>query len=139
MMPKNSTRLDEMREQVNRFHEEHPDVWDLFVRFTLDRINRGFGNYSSKAIFERIRWETDSVGTNGISSWKLNNNYPAFYARRFAKMFPEHAEFFRTRKQTSIYDDPTSRPELAPIDYDSKVFTWHPRYTGKARLKNKNL
>lgn len=123
MMPKNITRLDEMREQVNRFHKDHPEVWDLFVRFTLDRIKRGFRNYSSKAIFERIRWETDSAGGDGVSSWKLNNNYPAFYARRFAKIFPEHAEFFRTRKQTSIYDDPTTLPELSPVNYNGIKFS----------------
>ena len=30
----NNTRHDEMREQVQRFHDDNPEVWDLFVRFT---------------------------------------------------------------------------------------------------------
>ena len=53
------TRKDEMREQVTAFHEQHPEVWDLFVRFSFDVIKRGFSNYSVNAIFERIRWEKD--------------------------------------------------------------------------------
>jgi hypothetical protein len=112
-----STRLDEMREQVSVFHSEHPEVWDLFVRFTMDRINKGFTNYSAKAIFERIRWEVDSVGADGKLEFKLNNNWPSFYARRFMRMYPQHDGFFRTRRQTSEEDHPTKMSPLTPRDY----------------------
>ena len=40
------TRMEQMREQCNEFHAEHP-VWDLFVRFTLEMINRGTKTTSS--------------------------------------------------------------------------------------------
>ena len=112
------TRYDQMREQVQRFHDEHPEVWDLFVRFTRDRIDRGFKNYSVNAIFERIRWEVDGVGGNDRASFKLNNNYRAFYARRFMRMYPKHEGFFRTREQTSLRNDPSGLPELGPADYE---------------------
>ena len=114
----NNTRHDEMRDQVQRFHNDNPEVWDLFVRFTKNRIDRGFANYSVKAIFERIRWEVDGVGGKDQASFKLNNNYPAFYARRFMKMYPEHEGFFRTREQTSHHNDATQMPELGPRDYE---------------------
>ncbi len=52
-------------------------------------IDKGFKHYSVNAIFERIRWEIDAGG-DGISTFKLNNNYRAFYARRFHRMYPEH-------------------------------------------------
>jgi hypothetical protein len=112
-----STRLDEMREQVSAFHADHPEVWDLFVRFTMDRINKGFTNYSAKAIFERIRWEVDSVGADGKLEFKLNNNWPSFYARRFMRMYPRHDGFFRTRRQTSQEDYATNMSPLTPRDY----------------------
>ena len=35
------TRADEMREQVIAFHKEHPDVWELFVQFTMEKIEQG--------------------------------------------------------------------------------------------------
>lgn len=112
-----STRLDEMRSQVKAFHLEHPEVWDLFVRFTTNRISKGFVNYSAKAIFERIRWEVDSVGGDGTYEFKLNNNWPSFYARRFMRMYPEYDGFFKTRRQTSKEDCPTQMSPLTPRDY----------------------
>jgi hypothetical protein len=107
------TRHEEMRGTVNEFHKRHPEVWDLFVRFTLEMIGRGFSKYSSKAIFERIRWEKDAGG-DGKTQFKLNNNYTAFYARRFMKMYPKHLGFFRTREQTSKDLPATNLSELTP-------------------------
>ena len=112
-----STRLDEMRSQVKAFHSEHPEVWDLFVRFTQELINRGFRHYSVNAMFERIRWECDAVGGDGKSTFKLNNNYRAFYARHFHNVYPQHDGFFRTRRQTSQEDFPTRMSPLAPGNY----------------------
>jgi len=112
-----TTRLDEMRQQVSAFHASHPEVWGLFVRFTNELIDRGFNNYSVNAIFERIRWECDSVGGDGKSTFKLNNNYRAFYARRFMRMYPQREGFFRTRRQTSQEDYPTQMSPLTPRDY----------------------
>lgn len=96
---------------------EHPTVWELFVRFTHERIRRGFRHYSVNAIFERIRWETDQADVEGKSTFKLNNNYRPFYARRFMRMYPQYDGFFRTRAQTSHYDPATDRPELGPSDF----------------------
>jgi hypothetical protein len=106
-----------MRSQVKAFHSEHPEVWDLFVRFTKEILRRGFKHYSVNAIFERIRWEVDTVGRNDQYEFKLNNNYRAFYARRFMRMYPQHDGFFRTRRQTSQEDYPTQMSPLTPRDY----------------------
>lgn len=111
-------RQQEMREQVTAFHKAHPEVWDLFCKFTMQMIDRGYRNYSAKAIFERIRWEKDSVGGDGVTSFKLNNNYTAFYARRFSRINPQHAGFFRTREQVSANVRATGLPELTPDDYE---------------------
>jgi hypothetical protein len=117
-MTQDNTRFEEMREQCSAFHREHPQVWRLFIKFTNERIQRGFKHYSVNAIFERIRWETDQADVDGNSEFKLNNNYRAFYARRFMRMKPAHEGFFRTREQTSRYEDATNRPELGPEDFD---------------------
>ena len=111
-----NTRQDEMREQVKKFHKEHPEVWDLFVRFTFEMIKRGRKHYSANAIFERIRWEKD-LGNTSEAAFKLNNNYRAFYARRFMACYPEHGGFFRTRKQISGEQKATNLPELTPSEY----------------------
>ena len=89
-------RKEEMRNQVISYHKKHPEVWD-----------------SINAIFERIRWEMD-VGGDGVTTFKIGNNYRAFYARAFMKKYPEHDGFFRTRKQTSEDKEPTNKPEITP-------------------------
>ena len=110
------TRLEEMREQVSAFHCKHPEVWDLFVKFSFEMIGKGYKNYSVKGVFERIRWEIDAGG-DGVTTFKLNNNYTAFYARRFMRAYPQHDGFYRTRKQISGEEDATRLSELTPADY----------------------
>ena len=110
-------RLEEMREQVTAYHFKHPEVWEMFEEFAFKMISRGYKNYSAKAIFERIRWEKDAGG-DGVTQFKIGNNHPAFYARRFMKKYPKHEGFFRTRKQTSEGKDATHMPEMSPQDYE---------------------
>ena len=100
------TRHDQIKYQVEAFHKKHPEVWDLFVKFTFDRINRGFKNYSVNGIFERIRWDVGNVGGDGVTEFKIGNNHRPFYARRFMRMYPEHDGFFRTRIQKSQFHLP---------------------------------
>ena len=110
------SRHEEMREAVEEYNKEHPEVWDLFVRFSFEMINRGFKNYSVNAIFERIRWEHDAGG-DGITTFKIGNNHRAFYSRRFMNMYPIHLGFFRTREQRSKDSPATNLPELTPDHY----------------------
>ena len=112
-------RRDELREQCEAFHRQHPEVWQLFEQFTRDRIRLGFEHYGVGAIWERIRWETDAGGDRDIDTprLKLNNNFRAFYARRFERKFPEHQGFFRKRVQTSAYEPPREG-----VEYEADPF-----------------
>ena len=112
------TRAEEMDAQAEAFHKANPEVARLFMHFTKQMISRGFRNYSVSAVFERIRWETDQADTEGRSSFKVNNNYKAWYARRFMEAFPEHDGFFRTRSRTSEKKKATNLPELTPAYFD---------------------
>ena len=109
-------RHEEMRQDVILFNRKHPDVWRLFCSFTFDLIELGYKNYSAKAVFERIRWEKDTGG-DGVNQFKLNNNYTAFYGRRFMRVYPEHDGFFRTREQKSRDLAPVNLPELMPSHF----------------------
>jgi len=110
-------RLEEMRDQCQVFHVEHPEVWDLFVQFTTEKIEKGFTNYSARGIFHRIRWETDKPNYHGGYEFKLNDHYSPFYSRRFMRVYPKYDGFFRTRQQISKGQLATNRPEMAPMDY----------------------
>lgn len=109
------TRYDEMLEVTNKFHTEHPEVWDWFCEFTFDRIKKGYKNYGAKGVFERIRWET-TLGEDGKVMFKIGNNHTPFYARGFMLQYPQHAGFFRLREQKT-HHMPTRGKELTPDDY----------------------
>lgn len=79
----------------------NPDVWRMFVAFTHELMRRGFQHYSADAVLHRIRWQTDTPLDDG-SSFKINNNWSAFYARKFHAAYPKHDGFFRLR--TSMAD-----------------------------------
>lgn len=111
------TRYEEMEEAAVKFHRENPKVWEYFVRFTFEVIHRGFNHYSVNGVFERIRWETDEADTDGKSTFKLNNNYRAFFARWFMDTYPEHNGFFRIRSLPSELQLAKNLPELGPSDF----------------------
>lgn len=105
--------IDEIQQNFEVFHAEHPEVYELFRRFTHIMIDRGFENGSAKLIFERIRWETAiELRRDPV---KLNNNYTSRYARMFENQYPQHRGFFRMRKlQPDSYDSTSRAEEVAP-------------------------
>jgi len=86
--------------EAEKFINQQPEVWDLFVGFTLEAIASGRKHFGAKAIWERLRWETDIVA--GYDDYKMNNNYHAYFAIRFEKQFPKYKGFFRHRKVGTI-------------------------------------
>jgi len=98
--PAKQLSLDVGGTDFERFHVENPRVYELFERFTLQVIKRGFKHYSADAICHRLRWET-GIETRGDDR-KINNNFVSAYARLFERDHPEYRGFFR--KRTSRYD-----------------------------------
>ena len=85
-----------IEEKFETYHVENPHVYDLFIRFAKEAKSTGRRTFSAKAIFERIRWHVD-VETTG-DQFKVNNNYPAYYARKMMEDYPEFDGFFKIRK-----------------------------------------
>ncbi|WP_296763725.1 hypothetical protein [Sediminimonas sp.] len=79
-----------------KFHRQHPEVYRLFDLFAGQLVAAGHKRGSSKAIIERIRWETH-VKTAG-EPVKINNNYTSRYAHLWEDENPRFKGFFRTRK-----------------------------------------
>ena len=86
---------DKIKQDWWEYHRSNTHVYDMFEKFTLDVINAGHANFSAKAIFERMRWET-AIETND-PDFKLQNNFTAYYSRYFMNQHPEFDGFFRTR------------------------------------------
>jgi hypothetical protein len=83
------------------YDNKNPEIWKHFLRLAREAKAKGFKRYSSKGIFEIIRWETGVVANSG-DGFKINNNYTADYARKAMRMYPiEFSEFF-TIRETSM-------------------------------------
>lgn len=78
-----------------KYDEENPQIWEAFIKFAKQAKARGFKNYSSKGIFEIIRWHT---AVSGNEEYKLSNNYTPDYARKMMAKYPEFEGFFRLKK-----------------------------------------
>ena len=77
------------------YHEQNPQIYELFRRYTLRCIERGFQHFSAEFVFNIIRWETPVKA--GDEDFKINNNAKPFYSRLFEREFPQYEGFFRKR------------------------------------------
>lgn len=85
-----------LQERFDKFIEEHPEAWEQFVKRTNQIIARGITHYSAKAIIEILRFHS-LVDGRDKEPWKINNDYTAYFARKWQQEYPEHADFFETR------------------------------------------
>lgn len=82
-------------ERCDAFIRANPHVWQTFVRIALEMKRRGMPQWSSKAVFEVMRYMAtlQSVGEN----FKLPNEYTSRFSRRAMREVPELAGFFEVR------------------------------------------
>lgn len=82
-----------------QYDRENPHFWVLFRSITLEYIHSGRPRISSKLICEEIRWHYFKGGSEHL---KMNNNYTAWYARKFLLEFPQYAGFFNLKPLRNI-------------------------------------
>ena len=111
------TRHDELTESFLKFNDEHPEVLTAFCRFTLQLIRAGREHGGAKMVMERVRWDS-ALGSREPDTFKVNNNFTAFYARAFHQLYSEHDGFFRTRNQVSKDAAAVGLPDLRPSYYE---------------------
>lgn len=97
----------DVERRFREFDEANPDLWRSFVDMAQELIAGGRKHYSARDIFAVIRWHTRGLGTDG-DGFKVNNNFSAFYARRFHATYPEHVGFFELRRSEA--DQMIARP-----------------------------
>jgi hypothetical protein len=100
-MQTNIKLTDDLNDQFDRYHQKHPFIWNYFVHFTYQAIAAMHETdpdklrFSADAIMHRIRWE---IMFKRGDDFKVNNNFTAFYARKFAAENPRYKNFFTFRK-----------------------------------------
>jgi len=87
------------QKEFEKFDRDNPKVWESFVAYTFQAISAGRTLIGAKMVTERIRWES-FITTKG-TPYKINNNFTAFYARKFAETYPQYRNLFRTRESVA--------------------------------------
>jgi len=85
-----------IQEGFERFHKEHPEVYDYLVYLCRELQSRGFRHYGIGALWERMRWHF-AIDQNRGEDFKLNNNYRSLYARLIVSEHPDLDGFFEFR------------------------------------------
>jgi hypothetical protein len=89
---------DELMVRWRAFHNANPHVWRRLVEIASGLSARGHRQYGMKALFEVLRYERALSTSDPTSTFKLNNDYAAVYAREIMRLEPSLAGFFTTRR-----------------------------------------
>ena len=81
-------------QNFEQYDNDHPQIWQAFVHFSVKTKAKGFKKYGAFGIINLIRWHT---GIDGGEDFKVNNNYAPDYARKMEAKHPEFKGFFRLR------------------------------------------
>lgn len=84
------------------YHKQNPEVYEQFKRFAFEVRAAGRSYFGSKAIMERVRYES-MVRGNG--DFKVNNNFSSCYARLLAFDHPTFNDFFEFRHSHAVNHD----------------------------------
>jgi hypothetical protein len=99
--------IDEMsnEDDAEKFDEENPIVWKIYCKVAFEGINAGMTHLGSRNIWEVMRFRYRLQTTEKMRNpddptkpLKLNNNYCAYYSRKFERVFPRHKGIFSMRE-----------------------------------------
>lgn len=89
-----------LEEAAMAFHRANPHVLRAIVEVCLRVRRAGRHRWGMKAAFEVVRY--NATVTTDARTYKLNNNFTAFYSRWIMRDVPELAGFFVTREQGRV-------------------------------------
>jgi hypothetical protein len=78
------------------WNNENPQVYDLFLKYSLEAKKSGRKRFSGWMIANRIRWYT-TIETTG-NDFKLSNDFIALFTRLVIFKNPEFEGFFQLKK-----------------------------------------
>lgn len=86
------------------FHAQNPHIYEELERIALTLKRSGVHRWGIKALWEVLRYELVLRTSSSAHSFRLNNNYTAYYARLLMETCPELDGFFETRTHPADHD-----------------------------------
>lgn len=84
-----------INQRFNQYITDNPHIYEAFKNYTFAAIAKQYKCFSAEFIFNVIRWET---AISGKDQYKINNDFKAFFARKFMQDYPQYTGYFITRK-----------------------------------------
>ena len=82
------------------FHTENPQIYEALERLAFKLRNKGVERWGMKALWEVLRYKLAIATNSPVTTFRLNNNYTAYYARLLMERNPEDlAGFFEVRER----------------------------------------
>jgi len=80
------------------YHAAHPGIWQAFEAGCLQVARKG-KRFGFKAVMEHVRWSVEIEGTeiDGQRTFKVDNDFTAYYGRIFIAKYPDLREQFEIR------------------------------------------
>ncbi len=99
------------------FHRDNPQIYELFVKFART-VARNHNRFGSRAILERIRWETNVESSH--QTLKIPNAYSAYYSRLFEIDHPRFDGMFQHNCSIAneLYDLKITRTKNDQLTFD---------------------
>ena len=87
------------------FHEKHPELLDLYIRFAREAKAAGLKHCGMKMIGERARWYA-AIEKRGLADaqFVVNNSHLSGYARLVMLTAPDLESFFELRSAHKLLD-----------------------------------
>ena len=90
-----STLQPVTQEGFDVYDTENPAIYAKLADFAIEAHRAGATHIGIGMLYERLRWYTKVEARD--DTFKVNNNYRAFYARKLMRDFPALAGIFETR------------------------------------------
>lgn len=87
--------LDLRKENFLLWIKKNPQVWEEFVKLSLEAIKSGRKQYSAWLVAAVIRYRHDIKSSDG--EFKISNDRIAWLARFFMEKYPQYKNFYTTR------------------------------------------
>jgi len=112
------TLADDNYDMFCQYHKDNPEIYELFVRLTLEMINSGRTRYSASHTLGRIKWDIDKRDLD--ADFSIPTQASPYYPRKFMVDYPKHSGFYHLRRLTTADKDPLTGKEKQ-VTFDNEV------------------
>lgn len=95
--PRKVRSITSIQDRFERFHAENPHIYKRLEEMATAWLKHGHSRCSIHMLWETLRWQAGSGFFTRDEEYRLNDHYPARYARLLVENHPEWESVFNLR------------------------------------------